>query len=576
MKALLLHPGDSPLRGPWRGQHWDLLVDLGKSSEFAAAAWQNELGSSVVRLASFRQGLEDPRRAGAILHIGRGRVLDGEGLDWWELTSLFIHEELETSLALCRMRAAIASSADEFCATRKGWPVDGLAILLGREVKTFESHNENSWTSRFAHYRQLLHRMAPAQLTEILLDKYDADYRWRARWTVRQRRADRPIVLLPSAYTNVSRMAAAYARLLPEQEFLLVFTRVSGKQFVRPANVRIASLAAYAGTKPSRTECQALLERWRGLRGELERLPELDLLSRLGIWGRFEKWFADGLAVRNAWLHVLQQEPLQAILCGDDSNWYTRLPVVLARKRGLPTLDFHHGALDGRYLLKNLPSDFYLAKSEMERDYLTRVCGLPEERVLLGGPSSGPVLPNRQKERDAIVFFSEPYEASGGRPEEIYRELLPPLARLAENSGRNLIVKLHPFESVKEREGTIRQVLPPAQQHRIELRAGPLTDALLQRAWFGITVESTTVVECSMWGVPCFLAAWVAHSPYGYPEQYAKFGIGRLLHAPEEIAALPGILAQDGGPTAAAGAVWQPMDAEQLRALLTRTAELVK
>ena len=86
-------------------------------------------------------------------------------------------------------------------------------------------------------------------------------------------------------------------------------------------------------------------------------------------------------------------------MCGDDSNIYTRLPVLLARQQGIPTLDFHHGALDGRFLMKELPSDLYLAKGEMERDYLVRLCRLPAERVIVAGPPLPRSIPAHEHAR---------------------------------------------------------------------------------------------------------------------------------------------------------------------------------
>src|SRR5580704_15544671 len=226
----------------------------------------------------------------------------------------------------------------------------------------------------------------------------------------------------------------AYASILPEQSFLLVATRRSGTHFDPAPNVTCTDLAAYAGGPEPQAEYRQLLGKWKNLRTGLARLPEMDLLLRAGLMESFPNYFRDGLTIRNAWRNVLSEERIVAVMCGDDSNIYTRLPVLLARQQGIPTLDFHHGALDGRFLMKELPSDLYLAKGEMEQDYLLRVCGLPAERVIVAGPPPPQAIPAHERERDEsspILFFSEPYEAGGLRAEEIYRELLPPLARLA-------------------------------------------------------------------------------------------------------------------------------------------------
>ena len=145
-------------------------------------------------------------------------------------------------------------------------------------------------------------------------------------------------------------------------------------------------LAGYAKSDSAGEEVRSLTERWRKLRTDLCESPELRVLVQAGLLDSFPAWIRDGLSARDAWREVLEREPVDGVLCGDDSNLYTRLPVLLAARRKIKTVDFHHGALDGRYALKDLPCDLYLAKNEMERDYLLRVCDLPAEKLVLGAP----------------------------------------------------------------------------------------------------------------------------------------------------------------------------------------------
>ena len=152
MKILLLHPEDSPRRGPWARQRWDQIVDLGKSSEATAVAWQTLTGAPVLRLESFRRSIEDPRAAGEILRARFGQLLDASGLDWWELTSLFVHAELETALALRRLAASADLSGDLF-STRPDWPVSGLVSLLGRSAESFAQAGRASVAGRLRRYK---------------------------------------------------------------------------------------------------------------------------------------------------------------------------------------------------------------------------------------------------------------------------------------------------------------------------------------------------------------------------------------------------------------------------------------
>jgi hypothetical protein len=197
-------------------------VDLGRSSESTERAWQEIAQAPVVRLEAFRHPVEDARSAGQILSAGNGLLTDSKDLDWWELLAFLIHAELETVLLLRRMLGTLSLAAP-VSATRDAWPVSGLALLANLTVEPF-----GRGASRLRHYLDLSQSLSPAKIAEIAFDKYDAGYTWRGLFTPARPPPSQPVILLPSAYTNVSRAGAAYARLLPEMKFLLVATRRSG------------------------------------------------------------------------------------------------------------------------------------------------------------------------------------------------------------------------------------------------------------------------------------------------------------------------------------------------------------
>ena len=577
MRTLVIHPEDSPRRGHWRRQRWDLLVDLGKSSEAAAADWEKDFGCPVLRLDSFRKTIDDLAEVGQLLRKGRGQFLDSEGLDWWELTALPHHTELECTILLQRLARELSGHHDLY-ATRQGWPINALAFILNQDLRTFGDGVAFRVARQFDHYHQILRTIPIPQLVEISLDKYDAHYRWRRLFTTLPVAARVPVVLVPTAYTNVSRVAAAYASMLPDQNFLFVATRRSARQFEPTGNVRLANLACYVQQGDSRQELASLLGKWQLLLAELQNTPALQLLCRLGRLDSIPALFRDGLAVRDLWRGVLEREPVTAVFCGDDSNRYTRIPVLLARKAGIPTVDFHHGALDGRCLLKTLASDTYLAKTEMERDYLVRVCGLPPAKIVLGAPRAQGACSSTHdasKPQSHIVLFSEPYESAGVRADEIYRELVPPLARLARQFARKLIIKLHPFESITQRERLVRTILDREDRVATRLIDGPLSQVMLLETWFGVTVESSTALDCASQGVPCFLCHWLALSPYGYVQQYARFGVGYGLHSPDQIPSIPLMLANIRSSPTPLHNIWQPIEPNLLRRYLAGIGRMV-
>jgi hypothetical protein len=561
MRVLLLQPEDSPERGPWSRQHWDLIVDLGKSTPFTEERWVRGRGCPVLRADSFRHGIADAKHVREMFSAGQGRLIDEEGIDWWDLMSLLVAPYALTLPALLSVAKQIGPSA-ELWATRPGGAARMVALTLRSALQTFEPSGLARSAGRAMHYAGLVRRFSAAQLKEIFLDKYDSGYRWRSRVASRPRRRDQPVVLLPSAYANVSRMAADYARLLPARPFLVVATRRSARQFVAPANVQVRDLAAYAKAGLASAEIASLTERWTKLRTDLCESPELRVLVQAGLLDSFPDWIRNGVSARDAWREVLEGEPVDGVLCGDDSNLYTRLPVLLAARRKIKTVDFHHGAFDGRYALKHLPCDLYLAKNEMERDYLVRVCDLPADKVVIGAPgpandsstnesstfeSSKIPSPSTEQHRSSptsAILFSEPYELAGMRTDEVYRELLPSLCQVARQGGHAVILKLHPFESLSQRRKLVHDNLSLEDRGLVTLVNGPLTSELMARAWFGITVESTTVVDCLRNGICCFLCGWMSLSPYEYPQQYARFGVGEVLQNAQQLLEIPSRLAE--------------------------------
>ena len=109
-------------------------------------------------------------------------------------------------------------------------------------------------------------------------------------------------------------------------------------------------------------------------------------------------------------------------------------------------------------------ADTYLAKGEIEHDFLVRSCGVAAEKVVLGGQglASAPEMA-KAAARSAepwLVFFTEPFQAVGWRTDEVYRDLLPKLWSLAQSCGLKLVFKLHPFESVRGHRRILRKYLP--------------------------------------------------------------------------------------------------------------------
>ena len=559
MRCLLLHADDDPVAGSWARGPWDRIVDFGIAGPATYDRWTKVLGCPVE--ASPELDREDFVQLREIHHLGLGYVVDREGLDWWDLTWLRWLDQFVETLRIAKFVSSLGSDDEVFVSfERYARVLDTLAPGRARQIRTQRRAKRSNALGR-------ARRLKFSQVLEIVGDKYDGAYRWRRLIAPSMANCESPVVLLPSAYANASTIALKMAASLPEQQFLLVTTRQSANQNSLSSNVKRAQLASYAGSPTERGELNGLLTRWEGLLEKFPRNPALAALRGSGCFDKFPLFLREGLAIRNCWSRVFDREPVASVLCADEKNAYTRIPVLLARKRSLPTVACHHGALDGRYRFTDVCADQFVGKSEMEQDYMVKACRVPQAKV----QASTQRAPNRtlgtRKQGDLIVFFSEPYELSKCRASAVYGEVMPSLARVATELGNELVIKLHPFESLRDRSQVLEQVLPDAYRKVVRFVDGPMSQTLIEQTRFCITIGSSAAVDCAMEGIPAFLCLWLDRYGFGYGEQYVKFKAALPLWAVEEIVEIPQQLEQaDGSKVHSFSSNVRP---ELLRALLS-------
>jgi len=570
MRILLLHPEDSIASGAWIQERWDLIVDLGFASRGTYADWSRASGTKVVSIHEYAAQIEGYRWVNRVFEQGRRRLFDRTGLDWWDILAMEKYQDLHTLYLLHQLKSEIDSGSVELAASRPHVSGRLAEQIIGGPLRTF-GRAETGPRHRARRAFRSARNLRPAQILEIALDKWDSDYRLRSYWERNCRaRIEQPCVLLPSAYSNVTRTVLAYARELPSRRFLLVTTRNNANPASIPSNVSLTSLAAYV--QPARVTLQEgseLKEQWQSLFQKMQtESVEFRAAANAGIWDYFPAHLEHGLRLREAWTCVLQSAPLTGVLCGDDLNHHTRLPLMLARKKTLNSVYCSHGALDVGFLFKTPYADFFLVKGAMEQDYLRKAAPVVGEQIIVGAPGSDHPPVDQRNTGDALIFFSQPYEVIGGRGEAIYREIIPRLNSVACANGRKLIVKLHPFESRRMREKFVNLALPERRHGAVEIVEGIAAETLMSRAWCGVTVDSSVAVECALRKIPFFLCGWLDFTGVGYLQQFARFGVAHVLQAPEEIEQIPNLVAGYRFASAMSELLWRAADRASLDQIL--------
>jgi hypothetical protein len=569
MRVLLLHPKDA-FQPRSAATHWDLVVDLGRAPSSTYERWSRQAGCEVFSLYRYAAEIDDLRSLRELLQLGNGFMVDREGIDWWDLLCLFLAPDLQQLTLMQRLSKELPASC-ELYSSRPHILAKALGRLLGSQLTSLETRF-GSIIHQARHFSDLFSHSDAAQLAQVLEDKVDGKHSIRRRFARRGDRSRRPVILLPSAYTNVSRAGLSYAELLPGQEFLLVHTRSNAKPSSLPANVHSTSLTPYF-VPSDKPELASLLESWSSLRKRLvQDVEEFEMADALGMLEQIPNLVPWGIALRDAWSQLFESENVTACLSADDSNPPSSIPLLMAKKCGLPALACHHGALDYMMAMKTNHADAYLAKSEMEEDYLKRVCDLAPERIVLVGPRASKPLPARRV-APWLVFFTEPYASNGWRVDEVYRDLLPALCSLAQTCGLKLVFKLHPFESVKGHRKMLRRLLPE-QERQIDVLAGSPSHELWNKTRLALTVQSSIALECAALGIPVFLCAWLRDSYAGYVDQYTRFGVGHVLESSEQIAEIPPLLENQAGNSSRRHGARSAIDRDQLAHLFSGTHPL--
>jgi len=567
MKVLLLHPGIAPWDGCWAHETWDLVVDLGYASRDTYDEWSRKLGTRVLSIHEYVRGVESYRWVNEFFELGRGKLLDRMGLDWWELLSMESYQDLHV-LYLCRiLRSDINSTGVELGASNPHRLVRIAEQVFGTRAHYYKPGTGNT-SRRLIRALRSARNLRSEQILEIAFDKWDAGLKVRRRWSKhKQVHLEDEAVLLPSAYSNVTRSVLAYAAQLPERRFLLVTTRSSAVPTQLPSNVSIAPLAAYAVSADAvEDEVAELRKGWESFLSTMAcEQEEYKYAANAHLWDYVPAHLEQGVQIREAWRQVMDAEPLSGVLCGDDLNYHTRLPLVLAQRSHLRAIYCSHGALDGCFLFKQPFANCFLVKGKMEADYLLHIAGISREKILSAAPGQRPAA---VRGGDAIVFFSQPFEVVNGRTDSIYQEVLPRLCSVAMRTGRKVIVKLHPFESKRARQKLVGSILGQNFEDVVEIVDGQPPEQVMSLAWCGVTVDSSVAVECALRKIPFFVCGWLDFAGMEYLRQYAQAGAARVLSSPNEIMRIPEMVAEHPDDELVPNRLWQPANSSQLDEIL--------
>lgn len=285
MRVLFLHTEDD-FHGAWTSQHWDSVVDLGRAPKYFYDAQSAALGCPVFSIFDLAVEVEDVQIWRELLEPGMGRVVDSFGIDWWDIISHMLQPELQDVRLALRLAEKL-SGCRTLVTSRPSVTAEVVRLQLGIPLQVLHRGMRRRLVSGILRRGAAVANLSSVQLRQVLYDKYDPLYHWRRKLagppTPASKSQSEPVVLLPTAYSNVTKTALSYAQLLPEQKFLLVLARESGAVAAVPANVQTARLASFATKEYDRNELKKLEACWEQMEQSLQEHPAYKVPVQLGI-----------------------------------------------------------------------------------------------------------------------------------------------------------------------------------------------------------------------------------------------------------------------------------------------------
>ena len=151
---------------------------------------------------SLAEGVEDIHHLRELLQLGMGHVVDGWGIDWWDVLFLMIESELRQFMLMSRLAGELRVRLRTLRQPRHA--AGFRAAGIERSPASHLARNFRPVIHWARHYRDVLSQLDSAQITQAFQDRFDREHRVRRRFAKVRRASRHPVVLLPSAYVNVS------------------------------------------------------------------------------------------------------------------------------------------------------------------------------------------------------------------------------------------------------------------------------------------------------------------------------------------------------------------------------------
>ena len=201
---------------------------------------------------------------------------------------------------------------------------------------------------------------------------------------------------------------------------------------------------------------------------------------------------------------------------------------------GVPSITLQHGLFIDYCQYITPAADAFIVRGQFWKDFLPRDAAA-KALVLNPAEDKSVVSFTPPSRRTALIFLTAPYILPFWNEAEI-DEILGVVLKAAENAGLELIVRVHPMDSVAAYEQRIRR-LRPDPQIKVSFSQGPGLDAVLARSRLAVTYFSTIFQDCLRHQVPIVSLGWHDFAPKKLMEKHRIFHFANSIRELENLIA---------------------------------------
>ncbi len=241
-----------------------------------------------------------------------------------------------------------------------------------------------------------------------------------------------------------------------------------------------------------------------------------------------------GTALFERWIEAVRPD---AVVVGNPV--FEGYALHAARRNGIPTILLQHGILGDFCQFVDPPADHYVIRGEFWKEFLAPAA---RQRARVLNPAPPFAATRAARGHGTLVFITAPYSPHEFLDENDLDEILSALIAAAAETGRELVIRVHPLELVAHyRQRVDGIVAGMAKSPAVSYSQGPGLDDVLARAAVAVTFGSTVFLDCLRHGVPIVGFGW---HDFSYRKQIEQWGV---FHFARDLSHLRSLIADAAG-----------------------------